>query len=243
MQNQWFGDEGDFVKYTLLRRICGITAQNAEPPLPLGVVWYLRGSKRGYLHPDSPYEFEDRELFQRLRSWNQERERHERIRGIRLIEHSGLFPPDTSWFSELVPPVKGQREKWLQRALTAVRESRVVFLDPDTGLQPSSKGGGAHVLPGELEAFCSLPKQPTVVVYQHRRRERWRAQIDDQIKQVERLAGRDCFAVWHPELGRSFFYLIPCQGDRDLLRKRVQELCGWEQRPQDVARCASRNSG
>lgn len=229
MQDRWFGDEGDFVKYTLLRRICGITARNTQPRLSLGVVWYLRESKRiHYLDPNVRYGSEDRELVQRLRCWHQEKERQEERRGVRLIEDSGLFPNDTVWFRCPVPIPRASRAAWSKRARQAVSKSRVVFLDPDTGLQPSSRGGAAYVLLAELEAFCSLPQKPTVVVYQHRRRKRWEAQVSDQIEQIAKLSCRDCFAVRHPKLGQRFFYVIPSEDDCDLVRKRVEEL-SWQE--------------
>jgi len=229
MQDQWFGDEGDFVKYTLLRRICGTTARNGQPPLSLGVVWYLPESKcTRFLDPNVRYGSEDRELSQRLRCWHQEKERHEKRHGVRLIEDSDLFPNNTVWFRCPVPMSRGSRAAWLKGALRAVGKSRVVFLDPDTGLQPSSRGGGAYVLLEELKAFCRLPGKPTVVVYQHRRRKRWETQVGEQIEQITNLSCRKCFAVRHPKLGQRFFYVIPSEDDRDLVRKRVEEL-SWEE--------------
>lgn len=38
MQNRYFGDVGDFGKYGLLRRICGVSAADECEALSLGVV-------------------------------------------------------------------------------------------------------------------------------------------------------------------------------------------------------------
>ena len=89
MRNQWFGDEGDFVKYQLLRKICGITAEDGRAKLSLGVVWYPARNRnaRVYLQ-DSERKEEDPKLYDRLQRWNED----EKGRGISLVEFSNLFP-------------------------------------------------------------------------------------------------------------------------------------------------------
>ena len=221
MQDQWFGDEGDFVKFCLLRRICGITANG--DPLPLGVVWYLRNAKRtDYLAPGQPYEAEDPDLFQSLREWV----RDERSRGVSLIENSFLFPTDTVWFSDLVP-ARG-RDKWLKSALAAVEGCRVVFLDPDTGLQPE-KGTGNHVLLNELTKFCEAASEPTVVVYQHRRHKDLKEQVQEQTAQIKKWSRRDrVVAVWHSQFNDRLFYVLPSEADREIVLRRIEASC-WKQ--------------
>ena len=227
MQDQWFGDEGDFVKYTLLRKICGITAGDGGHRLRLAVVWYKQESKLvNYLRPGSPYESEDQYLFQRLRHWIED----ERTRGLSLMENSFLFPPDTVWFAESVPPSAKARTAWLKRALAKVAEteSRITFLDPDTGLlPPSKKSGGAYVLPTELSAFCE-PARNTVVVYQHSWRVDREKRIEKQIKpQIEGQADpikHRIVTVQHKRLTDRFFYVIPSTGnDGQLVLDRITE--------------------
>lgn len=235
MRDQWFGDEGDFVKFRLLRKICGITAQDGGEKLSLGVVWYRRETKRtGYLDSTGDYEHEDSELFRRLLQWNQE----ENKRGIRLIERSGLLP-DTAWFGCPMEPSKS-RTSWLKKALKRVAKSRVVFLDPDTGLAPT-RPTRAHVLFCELRDFCAQEECPTVVVYQHSRRSDWEPQVKEQTKEIKdrlnlnELSGRAPFAVRHPKLTQRFFYVIPSERDRELVQRRVGELrfseSPWETLP------------
>lgn len=239
MRDQWFGDEGDFVKYALLRKICGITANDGRETLSLGVVWYLQKTKRtDYLNPDRRYEEQDQDLFWTLRDWI----RDEGRQGVSLIQTSFLFPDDTVWFRDEVPsPNKtDEREQWLRRAQAKVTERRVVFLDPDKGLQPEDPSG-EHVLFDELEAFCGLEGQPTVVVYQHSRRQKWENQVKEQAREIrDRLglnesSGRAPFGVRHPELNQRFFYVIPSERDRELVQRRIRELRAsespWETLP------------
>ena len=223
MQNKYFGDGGDFVKFRLLRTICGIEPRGDR--LSLGVVWYLRESKRtGYLS-DRKYESEDAQLFRKLRCWNENEPEH----GVSLIEKSDLFPEDTSWFSKPLPKSKKKRMSWLKEALCAVQGKQVVFLDPDTGfVAPKAKSGGEYVLQDELTAFCDATREHTVIVYQHR----WRSktQIEQQRPQIQELSQRPCVhATWCPRLSERLFYVIPSEGDSEVVRRRIAEM-GWELR-------------
>ena len=227
MQDQWFGDEGDFVKFRLLRHLCGITAKDG-PRLSLGVVWYKREPKNlAYLEPGGGgegYEAEDGDLFRSLRGWM----RDERSRGVSLMEGSFLFPADTVWFSDAVPA--SGREKWLLRASAAVNGRRVVFLDPDTGMAPK-KGTGKHVLWDELTTFCTAEPEPTVIVYQHSRRRKRNQQIKEQIAQIRNSSGRDCVvAVWRREPDQRLFYVIPSERDRKTILERIG-LLKWATEP------------
>ena len=224
MQNQWFGDEGDFVKYRLLRQICGITAKADDPRLSLGVVWYKRESKNlSYLETrkgGKDYEREDGDLFRTLQAWMQD----ERSRGVSLMENSFLFPDNTVWFSDLVPNSDGDRDRWLNRALATVERCGVVFLDPDTGLQPK-KGTGKHVLWKELKKFCEAAPAPTVVVYQHSRRKKLSNQVEEQTAQIKEQSGRDCVvAVSARAHDQRLFYVIPAKGSREVVLTRVRDL-------------------
>ncbi len=218
MRNHYVGDEGDFVKYTLLRRICGTTAGDGGEKLSLGIVWYLRETKRvGYLSKPGDHRDVDPDVFDRLQRWNRDEQR----RGVRLIERSGLFS-DTAYFGCPVQPFKA-RASWLQQALQKVARCRVVFLDPDIGLAPA-RPTRDHVLSSELERFCCLEQRPTVVVYQHSWRMKRKRQIECQIKrQADHIRDR-MVAVQHERLKDRFFYVIPSTGDDgELALSRIAE--------------------
>ena len=218
MRSHYVGDEGDFVKYTLLRRICGTAAGDGGEKLSLGIVWYLRETKRvGYLSKPGDHREADPEVFDRLQRWNRDEQR----RGVRLIEGSGLLP-DTVYFGCPVQPFKA-RASWLQLALRRVARCRVVFLDPDIGLAPG-RPTRDHVLNSELEGFCCLEQRPTVVVYQHARRLERRQQIESQIEsQPDHIRDR-MVAVQHKRLKNRFFYVIPStEDDGRLVLSRIAE--------------------
>ena len=238
MQDKYFGDEGDFVKFRLLRKICGMP--HAKPQLSLGVVWYLvkpkdesensDGGLTAYLDQPENNEVTDPDLFRQLRMWVRSGGRR-----VSLLENSCLFPTATGWYAELVPASRlsdrtRSRGAWLQRALAAVAESRIVFLDPDNGLAPPSvkkhhAKACKYAFPDELRDFCSSEGNPTVVVYQHWRRVRAIRQISEQIREIRDCSGRDhVVAVMDRRLSRRLFYVIPSERDRDLVLCRMGEI-------------------
>ena len=244
MQNRYFGDLGDFLKYRLLRSVCGI--KPAGDRLSLGVVWYLNkeesddGKFVRYLDkPGGDHCKTDAELFGGLRAFrerwgpyepgrNQPPEYEER-RNVGLLATSGLFP-GASWFSDLVPHKESERGDWLKKALDQVRDQHVVFLDPDNGLQVKStpkwgKRRAKYVLMDELKEFCS--RDHHVVAYQHRQRRGLQKQIEERTKQMRCcVADAHVFAVVPPEASRLFYVI--CREDRAGFPKRVRGL------PRDV---------
>jgi hypothetical protein len=141
MQNKYVGDIGDFGKYALLRHL-------AKANLPLGVNWYLTpdedhcGDGRLTAYLDSGLMADhDSELFAELyRLVKNER------RNVREVEASGILPSSTSYYSRPLDWTQAAsgaarlsyRAAWHQDALAAMENSKLVFLDPDNGLQVKS---------------------------------------------------------------------------------------------------------
>ncbi len=237
MQDQYFGDEGDFVKFRLLRKICGITADDGGPRLPLGVVWYrvelgegsksTEGGRTGYLYQDGN-ETADPDLFLFLRECVDENDRR-----ISRLHDSSMFPGAVWYFEEAPRPRQGDsRADWNAGALSTVRDSRVVFLDPDNGLAPPSvekhhARATKYVFWDELQEFCSLKGDPTVVVYQHRRRVAAMQQVAEQVRGIRTCTGRDqVVAVMDPKLSQRLFYVIPStrESERKLALSRIKAI-------------------
>lgn len=137
MRNSWVRDIADFAKYGILKRLVG-------DDLRLGVVWYLTTHASGgsplvaYLRRRADYAPCDPVLFDALYALNAER-------GDRAVvgdvEQRGILPLNTIFFphplatTALAPAERGDaRGRWFMDATTTIRDSDVVFLDPDTGL-------------------------------------------------------------------------------------------------------------
>jgi hypothetical protein len=183
MQDGYVGDVRDFVKYGLLRRLCG--KKGPLSSLDLGVVWYRvrpeevdpKGAAGGgltrYLEQPEKWRRLDEELFDAL---GPIRAREDRT--VLDVEESGLlgdrgrnaFFYSRFWTFRGIPRPRrgkevrsrcvGRREKWQCEALEAMDGADVVFLDPDNGIYtngcrsiPATNVSLKYVLPGEIRAF------------------------------------------------------------------------------------------
>ena len=233
MQNRYFGDVGDFGKYGLLRRVCGVTSRDGGAELSLGVVWYLvadqshneDGKHTAYLGKPDEYRECDPELFDGLGLLLDASGR----RTVSRIERSGvgLLPRNTRFVGEHVP--RQGRPGWLGQAIDMVRDCDVAFLDPDIGFQPPSVGPGSkkavqYVLWTEAERFSESQERQTLIFYHHlNRTKRWADQIDDKLHEIRsRLGGGESAIplLFKRGTGRVFF-VVPSEEHRDLVTSRV----------------------
>lgn len=141
MQDKYAGDAGDFGKIGLLRSL-------SSSNLKVGVNWYLvfdevhndDGKHIGYLR-DSKFVGCDDELLGKLGHMvygNQ--------RSISAIENMNLIANATYYNEELLPPQTGGnafRPQWHRNALKKLKDTDIVFLDPDNGLLPKSVAKGS----------------------------------------------------------------------------------------------------
>ncbi|MCY3690859.1 MAG: hypothetical protein OXI54_03845 [Chloroflexota bacterium] len=147
MRDQFVADVGDFGKYGLLRRLCGITdPETLEADLRLGVVWYMTpddpddtaGRFTGYLaHTKQKYlEYHDCDpgLWHDLQTLVPHR------RCVGCIEKSAILPADTIYFGLSLHNAgwnnnavnnREVRARWWRSALDGMADADVVFLDPD----------------------------------------------------------------------------------------------------------------
>lgn len=199
MRHNFVNDIGDYAKYALLRAL----ADNGSVPVRLGVIWYLTehaehngdGRKRGHLTQDG-WEALDPELLTRMRLIEAALPDPEAL-DVRLVESSGILPPDTVYFSEPMPRVPGDarhrtasRAAWFARARQSLADCDVVFVDPDNGLEVPSVPM-ASPLAAKYAAISELLElldaHSGVVLYQHADRTPWaqqRKRICEQITSV-----------------------------------------------------------
>jgi hypothetical protein len=84
---------------------------------------------------------------------------------------SVLFPKGFTYLSDVYEVKDSSRYfERLQQVIAAAQErSKVlVFLDPDTGIEPSSRAGNEHLLKSDIKAVCKhLRAGEKLIVYQH----------------------------------------------------------------------------
>jgi hypothetical protein len=247
VRHNFVNDIGDYAKYALLRALCA----NGQTTIRLGVIWYLTdhteqngdGRKRAHLSQDG-WGTLDPDLLESMRLIEGTLASQDEL-NVRLIEASGILPPDTAYFSEAIPRVErsvhqrvSAREAWFSRAQKAVARCNLVFLDPDNGLEVrsvpiTSPLASKYATVSEIAAL--LENGTGVVLYQHGSRTPWPVQRERVCTQI--ASGTDrTLTIRSLRFGafgaRAFFCVTPCRylaravdAGLDELRRRVG---GWD---------------
>ena len=244
MQDRFVGDVGDFGKYGLLRWLGG--SSSGGQLLRLGVVWYWNpDSEPQVVHLGGPHPCQlafryicfpngpelalgrcDEELSEFLREIVIDRER-----SVSDIEASRILLDDTVYFRE---PVNGSgaRTEWFGRAMVAVKDCDVVFLDPDNGLVDDN-GDPDGVLPkyASYQEAAELWEQgKSLVIYQSFGRQGANLEIQDHAANLRQVLGIDgppgkIIALRFRRTLARVFFVIPNPANPEvaqLLTDRVQ---------------------
>lgn len=165
MKHQYVGDISDYRKYALLRAL-SVGGAN-----PLGVCWMFTasdgssdGSKLAYLSQPERHRHFDPKLFDILAHAASEPDR----RRLDAIEESGAIP-GAIYCNEMLPDNLAGRSAFMERAASAFRDTELVFLDPDNGMETTlakgRKNSSKYVYLDELATFYRSRK--SLLVYQH----------------------------------------------------------------------------
>ncbi len=243
MQNRYFGDVGDYGKYGLLRKLCGLTSSG--PQLSLGVVWYLvpneghndDGKHTSYLNKPE-YRPCDPELFDGLKLLLNDGKR-----SVSKIQRSNLLPSETTFCDSILSyagtPKVGvnsrqarliKREKWLLNAVETVMNCDVIFLDPDNGLEVKSVKRHAnravkYVYWDEAEQF--FDKGKSLVIYHHlNRTAKSRDQITKKLYEFRRKLprGDTVIPLLFKRGSHRVFFIIPTSMYGSLISTRLREM-------------------
>ena len=173
MQDRYAGDIGDYVKLALLRALA--------PGRNLGIGWWLfpdggpvgDGRHVDYLRHPGAWRHFDSDLFDALELLvNLDQ------RSVTALERC-LSLPDATYHSEPIAigvtsaARRAGRAAWFERCKAALEGCDLVFLDPDSGLEPGvystgSRQAGKAVGLEELQALRGPGR--TLIVYHHQTR-------------------------------------------------------------------------
>ena len=225
MKNQYAGDQNDYVKFGLLRALCG-----AE--LRPFVAWMLTpdddrgdGRRRDYA-ADPRWRDHDPEL-------------HEALEGVASLKKptvaalERVLPlPDATFFADLVPDSREERAEWSRAERSAAAGHDLVFFDPDNGFQVSSKpigrrGSSKYVAWSEVEtAFAG---GHSVLVYQHHRRVPRQQLASDLLAEVSRRTGCKTAVAFHT--AHVLFLLAAAPRHRPAVERGIARVAGnWAER-------------
>jgi hypothetical protein len=206
MKDQYFGDINDYRKYGLLRDLAGISG------LKLGVCWMRTnpdhrtdGELRQYLDFPSRWRHYDADLYDLLRRLVNPTIQ----RDLTHAESWGLLPGALYHRDSLVND-GGSREEYFRNAWLALEQSKLMFFDPDNGMEVKSapygtKRAAKYLFWREVEGAFNL--RYSLVIYQHFRREArspFIKKLADEFK--KRLAVDVVFSFRTPHV---VFFVIP----------------------------------
>lgn len=136
MQERYLGDSHDFLKYALLRHL------HASTGCSLGVNWYLTrpehvdrpgnndGEKRHHLK-GGVWRDADPDLFDRIGRFEDPA-----VRMLNNVAAWNILPAGTRYFSDFVPA--DRRQDWHDAARETLKDSDLIFIDPDNGFEVKS---------------------------------------------------------------------------------------------------------
>ncbi len=171
MKNKYFGDINDYRKYGLIRVIL------CSYKFRLLVAWMLTpddpkndGKFTDYLSQSDDWRQYDEELYDGLKHLMNT----PGIRNVGRIEKTNLLP-GAKYFSREVPDSSDDRRDWFQDLLSNTKDSDLVFLDPDNGIEVNSKPYGRkdsskYLYWHEISGLWGQGK--SLLIYQHFCREK-----------------------------------------------------------------------
>ena len=226
MQDRFVGDIGDFFKFGLLRAI--------SPGYRVGVAWWLMpgeansdGNHVAYFDQAHKWRHLDPHLFDSLKKIVNENRRQ-----VASLEQAGLLP--NARFAGQMLPVdlphlqrQIARHRWFEGVLATLRDTQLIFADPDNGLEPatfspSSPVAGKSISMDEIQVLARGGR--CVVVYHHQTRRKGGHQLEIQhwLERFRDAGHADPVAVRAASYSpRAFFIVNP---DRNI-RLRAQEFC------------------
>ena len=171
MKDKWYGDKRDVVKWSVLHHLARI--QNATRVLQIA-----------YYRPEAPQQVEiDGQVFDvpdAIQSHFRD------IRKIALLASDVRVTVFDVCFDDREP----YREAVTSLLRAFDRERCLVFLDPDTGLEPAGAAGFEHVLDQEVADLWEETKEnDTLVFYQHQTNRGGQPWIEPKRQQLAEALG------------------------------------------------------
>ncbi|MCD4816496.1 MAG: hypothetical protein K8R06_08875 [Methanosarcinales archaeon] len=246
MQNRYTADIGDFGKYGLLRAFCSPVDDGSNTRL--GVLWYLvpdeshnaDGKFTQYLNHstknDRRFKRCDPELYDALADIIRKKDRN-----VSSIRKCSILPPGTVFYENFLtfddmpansPEARRKRmayrNGWVQGALSATKDSDIIFVDPDNGLEVGIKRhlkrGPKYVFFDELEPYYKQGQ--SIVIYQHIfRRGTAKEQVRKRLAQIdERLNSDSTFTLLYHRGAARAFLVVPSGKHKSILTKKVEQF-------------------
>jgi hypothetical protein len=161
MRKQWFGDTRDYVKWSFVY-------SEASPNASVCYIAMARPDEiKGTVHPTVIRFFDKSKDLGLVREMFSEH-------FLALLDGYG----------------KAQRHEYFDQAESLIKEGQsmdrvVIFIDPDTGIEPPSGGDSRHICLADLRRLCDLLRSgDKLIVYQHAPIMRKKTWIEDGLGRI-----------------------------------------------------------
>ncbi len=228
MQDRYAGDVGDFMKFGLLRSLVG-----GDPPLRLGVNWYLTGDEShnadgkhtGYLEPGTEHHASlracDTDLMGRLGHVVAT------DRSVAALESAGVLPAGSMTYSARLVDGSGSaaRISWHEHGLEALTEAELIFVDPDNGIRASRSGPRPSKFAFLDELADYTTRGQSLVVYHHADRSAGgvAAQVPRRLAELAAVIRVDPLGAVIARRGSTrYFFIVPAPAHRTRLAEAVR---------------------
>ena len=216
MQDRYAGDIGDYGKLGLLRIF-------EREGFSIGVNWYKTQPLASETYEDGSFKHQDGrhiipvnisdcdpELAARLSDIFEGRHRYGR--SIRALEYEALIP-GAVYYSEDMSAA--ERDMWHKKAMLALSGCRLVFLDPDNGMEVSSVRYHSakiskYVLYEEAADYIRTGEQ-SLVIYNHRPRKKEAAYFEElrsKFQTMTEFQDKKMWAVTFPKSSVRDYIII-----------------------------------
>jgi len=186
MNNHFFGDKNDFIKYSLIRNL------NGNGQLKTVICWLLTeddrpGSSTNYLKQPDKWQHHNPVLYQYLK----ENVMQKGLRDINIIEQDNMLP-SCSFFNDYIRDDFEKRADYFKQFFKFAQGEELVFVDPDNGLEINSvhkgrKKSSKYIYLNEIQQSYNLGH--SFLLFQYFPREEHQGFMDNLVTKLQRVCG------------------------------------------------------
>jgi len=233
MKNQYFGDIRDLFKYDLIQNIV-TQSEILERCIWVPMLTANDASSDGERRTRPKAGWDNLELNAFIGSYTEGRNERNiaHLRTVRFFREPGflVFSVQNSGHLPLPDFDQSSRQSYFRKLNRALGPNSLVFLDPDTGIEPRSGSSERHILLAEIAGLCSsMDAGSVLMVYQHHDRKQRLAFFRDVTQRISQAC--DIEPLYVSDNHIAFFFLPKADSVRHEL---VGLLRGYTRRYPDI---------
>lgn len=221
MKDQYFGDIGDYHKYSIIKAI------SLKGDLNVLVCWmYTQGDGRSdgrfiqYLSSPQYWRYYEPLIFDFLA----DAVLKQQCRKLALVESSKILP-NTTFFRALLQDSVSDRSSYFDELKNASEKADIIFLDPDNGLEVTSvkngkKNSSKYLYWSEISKLFSIGK--SLMIYQHFNRSERNSFIRKKaLDLLDNLTISKAFSI---RTTHSFYLIAPQYKHMSAIKRSIESI-------------------